>query len=366
MKKIISFIPWILVFSTIIIVIPPNSTFNSFHLPKIIQKITTNYLSIVFIFVFVIGIFLYLLVKNLKNKLSPEKRNLTHQIKVVFSAFLSGKVFGLDGLAIFFLYSASLFNWIPSFLKEGKVFKSVCILLACIDGFLYLFYKALEKYIPNKKPSDIFPEKRKVLIRAISFAKREVEDRRRYLEHLLKASCENLVNNKNLPSEISNLGPLFKAIYYHAHKGPLEKVYLLVSENLAMFNPDHSKEISELNQKILKVLEEKIRNCIGKEIEINFVGKEKGIDFENYHELREVLLKILKEVQKNYDTSDITVDISGGTSVVSAALMLIAVKGHIQAQYISQRDPQILKVIDTNVLEVSDLLEELFEKFETE
>ena len=81
--------------------------------------------------------------------------------------------------------------------------------------------------------------------------------------------------------------------------------------------------------------------------------------------LREKLLSLLKEIQKNYDSSDITVDISGGTSVVSAALILIAIKGNIQAQYISQSDPQTLKVINTDILEISDLFQEFAEKFRT-
>ena len=309
-----------------------------------------------------LSIFLILLVWRERSLRNLRKGVAGYSLKLIFSALLSGRVFGWDAALILFLFSVAL-NWIPSFLEQGVYLKSLCLALVCINGFLYLSCRSLESYIPKRKFSNQ-PEKRKILIRAISFAINDENRRREYLEALQNTPCDKLIHNQDLDRLISNLGPLFKAVYYHAHEGPLEKAYLLVSDKLAICNSKNDEKISELNKNILNALKTKIETCVGKEL-VEFVEKEKGLDFEDFHSLREKFLSLLKEIQKNYDSSDITVDISGGTSVVSAALILIAIKGNIQAQYISQSDPRTLKVINTDVLEISDLFQEFAEKFRT-
>lgn len=309
---------------------------------------------LLYLVTFVVFVVIYLVLIYKKRKLEKEKKEVK-SFKIVFSAILSEKVFGFDAIWILFLFSATLFHWLPSFLEKGEILKAGLLFFACVNSFYYLLCCALEKYSFHKKYPE-FPEKRRVLIRAISFNKRTQEEKEKYLNKLIETSCENLVNNKNLPQEIFNLGPLFKAIYFHAYEGPLEKAYLIVPKTLS--------SLDILNQKILHALKEKIEECIGREV-VEFV-EEKGLDFEDYHTLREKVLELLQKIQKSYSTADITVDISGGTSVVSAALILVAIKGQIQAQYISQSDPQTLRVINTDVLDLGDLLEELAEKFTIE
>ncbi|NPA40092.1 MAG: hypothetical protein GXO57_06585 [Thermodesulfobacteria bacterium] len=345
MKRIKTIIiPLLLIGCAIVLIIQPSRPWFK----------TLRYL--IFIFSVILGISLYFITESKKKKISPQ-----YNINTVLMLIISGRVSDWCTILILFLYTGVFFNWIPGLLKEHKYWESASLFALCIDGFLYLFYIILKKYPRHKKVTSIYPEKRKVLIRAISFNKRGIKDREEYLKALQNSPCENLINNKNLDKEIFNLGPLFKAIYYHFSNGPLEKVCLLVSESLAIANDKHPPEVLELNKKILKTLKEKIEKCVGK-CEIEFVGEKEGLDFESYSQLRKTLLELLEKIQRKYSTSEITVDISGGTSVVSAVLILIAIKGNIQAQYISQKDPQVLKVIDTDVLEIGDLLEELIEK----
>ncbi|NPA39265.1 MAG: hypothetical protein GXO57_02330 [Thermodesulfobacteria bacterium] len=306
----------------------------------------------------IIGIYLYWEISKIRRWANKIWK---HSMKAVVSALFSGKVSAPNSAIIFFIYSGTFFKWLPSFLEEGKFLRCLSLAFACIDGFLFLFLKALKDWKEEKEKCEIFPEKRKVLIRAISFNLRDKEAKMKYLEKLDNTSCENFIENKNLPREVYNLGPLFKAIYYHADNGPLERVYLLVPRTLATSYQKNSYEENKLNAKILETLKQKIAICIGKDV-VSFVEVEEGIDFENYYELRTKLVSLLKKIEKDYTTSDITVDISGGTSVVSAALILVAIKGHIQAQYISQTPPQVLKVINTDVFEISDLIEEFVEK----
>jgi len=290
-------------------------------------------------------------------------------LKLIFSAMLSGKVFDWSAGIIVLLFSITI-SWIPSFLDKGSYMKACVLALISANGFFYLYYRALQSYKKSSQFSEV-PEKRKVLIRAISFTPRKLasqEDLKKNYENYIQAleatPCYDLINNRNLDKAIFNLGPLFKAAYYHRENGPLEKIYLLVPNILAICNFHLKEEILKSNKKILHLLEEKLRKCIG-EVEIILVEKEKGLDFENFHELRKRLLKLLEEILEKYDSSDITIDISGGTSVVSAALILLAIKGKIQAEYISQKPPHTLKAINTNVWEIKDLIQEFTENINT-
>ncbi len=228
-------------------------------------------------------------------------------------------------------------------------------------NFIYIFYLKNLRHFPSRTAKEEkYPEKRPILIRALSAPYRF--SHKEYLEELKKTSCAALIDNSKELKVIKNLAPLFMAINYHysSNGSCLKKVYILVSKELSDNPPPPYS--SDINKEIRKNIKEKIEHKFSN-LYIYFVEEEEGFSFEDFHKFREKISKFMESILRMYDSKCITIDIMGGTSIVSAGLILSAIKRNIQAQYLSQKDNKTFYRINTNVLDIEDLVEEFLEKF---
>ncbi|MDQ7083108.1 MAG: hypothetical protein Q9N34_09330 [Aquificota bacterium] len=131
-----------------------------------------------------------------------------------------------------------------------------------------------------------------------------------------------------------NWAPLLRAIFFHTPV--LEKVYLLVSH----------QSVKD-KQKLLRILDE-YKRITGEDFEVSF---SEPVDFNSYEDIHFQLKKNIKEVKRNgYRDTDISIYISGGTSAVTLALTLLAVKEGRQVEYLPQlQGPGNAEIVSINV-----------------
>jgi len=112
----------------------------------------------------------------------------------------------------------------------------------------------------------------------------------------------------------------------------LEKAYILVSNESANFK-------------------EQLRDVLGDGECISFVPKQGGVDFNDYEGIHKELLEVLREIKRDgYKDEDISVFISAGTSAVTLALTMFAVKEGRQVEYIKQSNkPEERDIVAINI-----------------
>ena len=279
---------------------------------EIVFKLGLSFLLFVLFFIF------YIFKK-------PEK-----SISYIVRSLIIGQGFGLYGVlgVIFFIVQVGWFGdtIIDNNLNSlDKLIQSAVIFINIFSfgiGFL-LFY-------PERKTKKLrlYPEKRKILIMALSYNKD------------LNASKEilkNVINNNELDSFKSYINWLLplRSLKYHSSK--LEKAIFLVSQQSNQQWDEFVKLVEILDKKENIKLRDKIQ-------------KTRALDFNDHEDIIDELRILLKSIMRHgYKDEDISVNISGGTSAVTLSLTLFALEENRQIEYFTQFDlPAKLKVFNVN------------------
>ncbi len=249
-----------------------------------------------------------------RNK--PEK-SAENVIKDIINGNISG-YYGLTGLLFIVIALNITSNYLFNFLDKmdiSSLLYAVTYLLNIISfGFLYLILYPERKSETNYKLAP-----RKILIMALSKPNKDVSELRDYILDN-KIDTENSRINWQLPLRALNF-----------HKDTSQKCYFLVSkESLSQF-----EEFKKLAGLIIG--SEKVDNII----------EAVETDFNDDDNIMDSLHNILKRIAKmGFENEDISVNISGGTSAVTACLTIFALEDKRQIEYFAQTDQAKHKALD--------------------
>ncbi len=250
-------------------------------------------------------------------------------VRRYISKMLKGDIASLLGLFTLIVFLLSL-NWLSYYIDEGDLENSLNFLLFSLNvPMLYGIYLSslpLEKGKINDKP-----EKRKYLIIALSNLKPSGKEGERELI--------NCILSGNLKECKVNWAPVFRSIEHHL--GELRKVFLFIS--------DKSKsDYENLFGKILKEFKKKYRS----DFEVEPIGH---LDFNDYNKILSEVYKLF--IKYNIKDNEISINISPGTSAVSVAFCIAAVRGGRQVEYIRQDNKELVG-IDVNERQVARFIGE--------
>ncbi|SHK23824.1 hypothetical protein SAMN05444391_0397 [Thermocrinis minervae] len=264
----------------------------------------TVYFLVLLIFVLIDIIYVYSWVLNKPH----------YSFNKVALSFLSGSfptVATVIALAIFTIYN----SWLADYLKDGDI-KNTVINILFLFGLPFAFLVSLPELKKIEVSRDVKPKK--VYICALSLLD---EKKRDELEKAIKegASGEDLLNKFNISWTM-----IYESL--RNHKDSLENWYLLVSNE---------------SRKQLCLFKKFIRACFDNDATahrilkaIRVIPKEGGLDFNDFETIRDELLYVLKEIKRmGYDDEDVSVFISPGTSAVTIAFTLFAVREGVQVEY---------------------------------
>ncbi len=298
-----------------------------------------------------------------------------NSIELFFSTFLSRYFIGelavsVYGLFIFILFAVILTAWLPDAIENGQLW----FFLGNTLYFLAIVFATAFVYpAPKGRPSVVHP-KTPYLVYGLS-----VPSRNNPWSNVTNFSCEEFRKN----GTGLNINPLYSAIYYHAHNGPLKTLYLLITDDGHLSNWNHIRhELVTFFDRASQCLKRegtpvKFRiewpngdvqqiGSGGRIVKVKFV---KVGDSNNVRGIFNAISKseISELIQKNSD--EVTFHLTGGTATMSIAMMLHAIKGDTHAEYAKQRifnvEPKELIVpVDMDIFDLEDLVRELREYFE--
>ena len=231
-------------------------------------------------------------------------------LRFIIRSLISGSIPRYSTLIVVILFIVYT-SWLADFLAKGYLLKAIASLFFTL-GIIPLYAMSLNYNFGSQ--TDRVPKK--ILVSALSEPKGEAsfED----LNNAYKNGEEALVAlNKN---KRHNWIPILRLHLFHKDK--LQKWFILVSDK----SKDFIKHLQEITGEQGKV-------------------KHYVADFNNYESISFQLLRILREIKKEgYNDEDISVYISGGTSAVTLALTLFAVKDGRQVEYIRQDNEDIVAI----------------------
>ena len=132
--------------------------------------------------------------------------------------------------------------------------------------------------------------------------------------------------------------PLLRSYLFHKKNESIEVLYIIISDKSGRYKCNFKK-------------------IIGDKTPVQF---SKEIDFNNYDAIHIELLSILKDIKrKGYTDEDISVFISGGTSAVTLALTMFAVKEGRQVEYVKQDESKDIVKIDIGLRDLYSFAPEL-------
>lgn len=226
---------------------------------------------------------------------------LRHIVRSLISGSIPGySTFGI--VVLFIIYT----NWLSNFLAEGSFYKAISSLLFTL-GLIPLYALSIELKLGAKTER----RPKKILISALSKPSNE-EGFEELKEAYAKGEAGLIELNKR---KRHNWIPFLRL--YLFHRDTLEKWFMLVSKESQV---------------------EKFKEIVGEWEKI----KTYETDFDDYNDISSKLYKILKDIRREgYNDDDISVYISGGTSAITLALTLFAVKDGRQVEYIRQDNGEI-------------------------
>ncbi len=247
-----------------------------------------------------------------------------------FAAFVS--------MVLFIIFT----SWLADDLRNAT--NSIGIINATLDviytlGLLPAFALSIPEYKP-KSGSSTKPEPKKVLISALSdprsgdevFSELKSKFKEAYLQSSFEEAEEILKGLK------MNWIPLLRSYLFHKKKQTIEILYVLISNESGRFK-------------------DKFKEIIDNKTPVQFSEK---VDFNDYDAIHIELLKILKDIRRNgYTDEDISVFISGGTSAVTLALTMFALKEGRQVEYVKQDESKDIVKIDIGLIDLYSFAPEL-------
>ena len=264
------------------------------------------------------------------------------------SRIISGSVNSVLGVytIIIFLITFSMFqNKLEAFIdsRDWSVFYLSVIYLLTGINTAFLFMLSQSHFYQQVSKQDDKPQKKKVLIVALSRFYYDKKDREKNINEFL-----NEIANKQLDESKYSWAVPLRSVKYHGNGGRdsvLEKVIILVSDETSS-NPKVNSNTYNFND-FRKVWREFCKHYgvnIGDPIESN------PVKFDNLRScLRELDRLIHEEVFPEYKDEDISMNISSGTAIVSAAMVIASVKEGRQIEYIEQKERRIKKLVGVNV-----------------
>ncbi len=258
-----------------------------------------------------------------------------------------GTVFGLTALIL----ELVLIGWITDYLREGIYWAAAS---SALMFFNILMMFMLMTSVPRRRHVKRAPEKKKILIFALSIPKIDPKPgahSKQYcndywelarciiLEKLSKQNhdenCKNMLKNCKTNLELP-------ARYIAHHLGTVEKVLILVSKN------GSDRYYRDFVCTLKGAIPRKTRPIF------QMIGP---ADFNNYQEILDCIKNALKKIfHEGYTDRDISFMISPGTSAVTAALIISAVRDGRQVEYFTQVPDKSEHIsIDVNILDVQRL-----------
>lgn len=216
-------------------------------------------------------------------------KNLSNIIKGDVATFL-----GFSAFVSEFILFNFLFEYTKNFIEENKMVdfcKAIISFIGILSiGLLFFsFYQEkIKAYINSKK--SLRREPRKVLIFALSKPQQNLE---------------------TLPR---NWQPIKELLEFH--KSRLEVAYVLISEETEKYKTEFEKFFTEFKSKI------------------KYIEK---VNMNDESSIINALINVVRDIKNNkYEEQDISVYLSGGTSLVTTILSLFGVNDDIQVEYILQ------------------------------
>ena len=255
-------------------------------------------------------------------------RKAEYDLKKIITSVLSNSFPTYSILLAFILFSVYS-EWLSNEIDISRNLSlenyiKAANLILVILGIPLVFLISLPRYKPQSGNEE--PEPKKVFIGALS----KFGCKGKSISEFIKE-----IEEGKLESSQCNWAPILMSLKRHSEK--LEKAYILLST-------ESSKNKEEfLNA--LKVLDRV--NNLRLSDKIEFRPKDGGISFNDYGEIYNELLSILREIKRNgYRDDDISVYISGGTSAITLALTIFAVKEGRQVEYLIQdeKEKKIVKI----------------------
>ncbi|NPB03725.1 MAG: hypothetical protein GXO39_04850 [Thermotogae bacterium] len=278
----------------------------------------------------------------------------------LLAAVLTGEVGSLFGL-VAFIFGIAYIGWITDYLREREPFYAIIsfeLLLVNIEVFILLLKGREVESSPMREE----PEPKKILIFALSKPNSERNLIHKVICALWEIELRKLKEQKFKDSQRSekpksseenkktkksgqrlNWEVPLRSIVQHISR--LERIYVLVS-------PKSGMKYGEFEKGILFFLESR-----GKEVKME---SSQPLDFNNYGEILTALSHLIaKAKMEGYSDDDFSFNISGGTSAVTAALIIAAIKEGRQVEYVTQEPNSKLKRIDVNEIQVNMFLGKL-------
>lgn len=222
-------------------------------------------------------------------------KNLSNIIKGDVATFL-----GFSAFVSEFILFNFLFEYTKNFIEENKMVdfcKAIISFIGILSiGLLFFsFYQEkIKAYINSKK--SLRREPRKVLIFALSIPQKNLE---------------TLQNLETLPHSWQPIKELLEF-----HKSRLEVAYVLISEETEKYKTEFEKFFTEFKSKI------------------KYIEK---VNMNDESSIVNVLINVVRDIKNNkYEEQDISVYLSGGTSLVTTILSLFGVNDDIQVEYTLQ------------------------------
>ena len=260
------------------------------------------------------------------------KRKLGYfNISEVIVSILKGESKGIEFLVVF-IFSIVMTSWFSDYLGRKEILDAIASLVFLTLGILIYIRYSLEDSSQHKKNSQE-PIPTKVLILALSNLRKENKEKIDKCK-TPKEKLDFIMNKKNRinfkpPLEIINM-----------FKDELKYLIVLVSEE------------SSKNAELFKDLSNCLVEC---DTEIT-----NTVDFDNYNEILEEIEYRIKRVNaKGYSDDDITIFISSGTSAVTAALVMAAVREGRQVVYYQQKEPYNLKAFNISIDDLKRFIREM-------
>ena len=226
-------------------------------------------------------------------------------LRHIVRSLISGSFPGYSTFFIVVLFIVYT-SWLAEFLKEGSFYKALSSLLFTI-GLIPLYALSIEPKLGAKTER----RPKKILISALSEPRGKAS-----FKELKEAYAKGETGLIELNKEKWHNWIPFLRLYLF-HRDTLHKWFMLVSERSQV---------------------EKFKEIVGEWEKI----KTYEADFDDYNDISSKLYKILKDIRREgYDDEDVSVYISGGTSAITLALTLFAVKDGRQVEYIRQDNGEI-------------------------
>jgi len=292
----------------------------------LIGEVFNKYTDILSIAVIVLAGFLsILIIIHIKRKLGY------FNISEVIVGILKGESKGMEFLVVF-MFSIVMTSWFSDYLEKKEILNAIASVVFLILGILIYIRYSLEDS-PQHKESSQKPIPTKVLILALSNLRKENKEKIDKCK-TFKEKLDFIMDKKNKV----NLKPPLEII--DAFKDKLEYLIVLVSKE------------SSKNAELFKDLSNYLVKC---NIEIT-----NPVDFDDYNEILEEIEYQIKRINaKGYSDDDITIFISSGTSAVTAALVMAAVREGRQVVYYQQKEPYSLKAFNISIDDLKRFIREI-------